>query len=321
MIYQTLKSHPQHREALKKLLESSFHYTNDFSVFEDFAPLFAANNHQNNHLLLNKENHLIGHCGAYQRQLKIRDKKFEITLLGGICIDTHYQGQGLFSDFFYHVINTYKDKTTLFLLWSDLSQLYNHFDFYEAGIQYQTGSESIHQNSPAGFTHIPHSNICTKLQKQIKSVFEQFKESHPDLLIMERTDRDWENYFNISSAKLYIQQNNKKELLSYFYASKGMDLQDIVHDYAFLPEQKKHFYHSLKKYRLWTPQKLFDTKDCETKLYLSFMKIGQHEQFSQLAQMISSTPEQQKDTKKDEGQLLSDIFSRTSFYIGGLESI
>src|SRR5690606_5085599 len=119
----TLAHNLDYKDELKSLLHQSFNYLPDFDVYIDFYPLFDNENTPNNHLLI-CDGRVIGHIGFLEKKLCFQAQEFPICLIGGIAIDSAFQGKGLFKKFFSPLIEKYREKSSLLILWSELQDIY-----------------------------------------------------------------------------------------------------------------------------------------------------------------------------------------------------
>ena len=127
-----------------------------------------------------------------------------IALLGGISVHKDFRGKGLFKRLMDHVICTYENKVSLFILWSDLKELYNKFNFYEAGLVFQTGDMNLSENKSIEvfFEKTKLSNLNQSEIQELRIIYESYSEEN--LTYIERGDKHWEILKNITSCDLYL---------------------------------------------------------------------------------------------------------------------
>ncbi|OUR93098.1 hypothetical protein A9Q84_21580 [Halobacteriovorax marinus] len=268
LIQTTLAKAPNFFNETLSLLEKSFNYPKHQNFLTDFYPLMAPINHDHCHILIDKDK-VVGHIGVKKRTLTYKDTSLEVVLLGGIAISENYQGQGNFSKFFTDILDRYKDKCGLMLLWSDLSALYNRYGFYEAGGVIQTGKKQLLKESlPIDWCETSFKQIDEKKFEQIKTLY-----ANQSRLTLKRDESLWSGIREISSAKLFYKEEDNK-IVSYVVMGKGNDLEGIIHELVATKETENDVIESFSDFKLWLPEKynsLFHKKEL---LYGAFLKIG-----------------------------------------------
>ncbi len=290
LLHTTLADAPEYRSKLKKLIETNFNYSNSNSLFDDFAPLFSKANSPNNHILIDKESkELIGHCGLWPRTIVIKDNKFPVVLIGGIAINQNYQGQGLFRKFFEDCLNPSQKSTSLYILWSDLSELYSKLGFYEVGIQDQLGLQKFNMATISKcFKQVSWRDLKDKEFRRIIQIHEQFTSNKEKLVYLERTPKIWNELKNISSTNLFLYYpENTNQFEGYFFINKGMDLPNIIHDYGCTPKYERDFFSLLSPYQVWSPAGLTQLSSYK-QFYTCFMGAGDSKQFQKLLNTLDS---------------------------------
>lgn len=265
----TLANSPELLEKTLKLIEEQFHYSNEHSFYSDFYPLMFQENHNNCHLLVDKDKNVIAHIGLCKRTLAKKQNSTKIYLIGGIAVDSAYQGQGIFKDFFHNIINEYEQKCSFFLLWSEKNFLYSKYDFHEFGCVIQTGSDSFNIDEKL-FTKTNIKKISKQDLKDIKSLYN----NNENYIHLVRTNRDWENIFQIKGADLYIKREEGR-ITNYFFVNKGADLKDIIHEINFLNNEE--LINSIKNLKLWLPEKHKQYISYEKELFLALIRVNVNE--------------------------------------------
>ena len=280
----SLFNHSHLLDETLKLIEESFNYfpLGKYHYIEDFYPLFSSSNRKGNHLLLDsKSSKVIGHIGVLKRFLLVNNHLIPIALIGGISIHPDFRKKGLFSVFFNHVLKYYQDQVAFMTLWSSETSLYSKFGFYEAGIQIQVG------NNPFELSQIDQSNfklIKTKIINVDETTLNTIKKIYQEYVLKKnyisvyRSDDDWASLSKISSSDLYLAMQ-KENIIGYFVVNKGMDLQNIIHEFACVIENEDLFFNSLSKFKFWVPyfQELFNSifnKYDSSFLFQASFKIG-----------------------------------------------
>lgn len=243
----TLANSPELFDKTIKLIESEFHYTKDNSFYKDFYPLMFQENHENCHLLVDEAKNVIAHIGLSKRKLAKKLISTNVYLIGGIAVDSAYQGQGIFKTFFKDIISEYEDRCSFFLLWSEKNILYSKHSFFEFGSVIETGQKEFN-NDISNFQKVKFSSL-TKLQlREVQALFERSN----NYLHFSRTNRDWENITHIKDADFYVHTQDG-QILNYFFVNKGADLKNIIHEVSFLNDEE--LINKFREYKLWLPEK------------------------------------------------------------------
>lgn len=220
-----LSEKPSCYEATKKLIEKSFHYKKPFSFEIDFAPLIDKSNHKNCFIMLDENENVLAHIGVKERFFTLNNKKFSVTLLGGIAVDEARRGEGIFQELFQDVLAEKRSDTALFLLWSDLEKLYNKFGFHLCGTQFELAGG----NEQSPFIKTIYSALNDDEKKQIRDLYQDsFTKTY---LTLVRDDHEWEMIAKITSADLFVQKHNGR-IQSYYFQNKGQDLPGIIYEYG-----------------------------------------------------------------------------------------
>ena len=214
----TLNKIQKKKDQLLRLIEESFNYKEGHSFEIDFAPLFTKKNEEHLYVLLDK-NTIIGHIGCLPKKLLYKDMSTDILMIGGICIHKEYRGKGLFKKLMNHVLENYSKKVSMFMLWGNEKELYEKYHFYFSGLLFQGKAEN---NNPR-FNKTTYSQVSTQIKDKIKNYYQKLSERY---WIIQRTDEDWKTIENITSAHLYL--NNDEN--TFFFKNKGLDLQGIVYE-------------------------------------------------------------------------------------------
>lgn len=271
-----LAKNPEYFDDVLDLIEREFHYPEDKSFEVDFYPLMNSSNFEHCHVLIDtQDNTVVGHIGVCLRNLQHQNTKSPIALIGGVCVESNYQGMGLFKHLIQHVIQHYQDKVALFLLWSDKSDLYRKMDFYEAGAYFQTGNKDFSSSLiPTTFIHKKLTQLNLSEKDQIKVIYSNF--ILKKFWSIERTNKDWENIFQMDSVDGFFRYH-EDNITDYFFAHKGHDLQGIIHEFG---TKDLNSYPSLlekiSEFKTWLPfQEASSVKDYPEVLYYSaHFKVG-----------------------------------------------
>lgn len=275
--HSSLAKHPEYYKDTLRLIETSLHY-NDKNHFDiDFYPLMNPNNFKNNHILIDSEKKVIAHIGFKERELIIEKKTFPVVLVGGICVDESRRGQGIFKRFFEDCLQSYIQKNSLILLWSDQSILYEKFGFYQAGSINQMGTDIFDFTSAPEFIE-KGSLDDNETFDEVKSIYKAGIQDK--CLCLVRNESHWNEIHEIKSTELYLIKR-AQITEGYFFKDKGEDLSGIIHEIAFR-DNAEYYLDRLKEYQIWIPEHKYNKYPGVKNLYTCFMKIGSHEHFKNL---------------------------------------
>ncbi|RLA65247.1 MAG: hypothetical protein DRQ88_02895 [Epsilonproteobacteria bacterium] len=262
----TLSSFPHLFKETYTLIENSLNYPQSESFSVDFYPIMNPQNFNNNHILFNHEtNEVMAHIGINFREIINGDHKLSVALIGGVAVKEAYRGQGLLNKLLNNLLKKYEQKVALFILWSDLIELYKKFGFYPAGCFLDSKSEGL----------VPTKFIKTKFNALDSHDLDRVKGIYSDVLChkyftFKRSNDDWEKIKKINSTDLYLSRDEKGEIENYFCMNKGGDLKGVVHEIGYLKNGHQKVLNDLKSLRLWTPT-LGAVGDLK---YLGLFKIG-----------------------------------------------
>jgi predicted N-acetyltransferase YhbS len=220
-----LSEKPSCLEATLKLIEKSFQYKKPNSFEIDFAPLIDKSNHKNCFIMIDENENVLAHIGVKERFFTLNNKKFAVTLIGGIAVDEARRGEGIFQELFQDVLAEKRSDTALFLLWSDLEKLYNKYGFHLCGTQF----ELTNGNEQSSFVKTTYAALVEDERKQIRDLYDSsFAKTY---ITLERSTYEWEMISKITSADLYVQKHNGR-IQSYYFQNKGQDLPGIIYEYG-----------------------------------------------------------------------------------------
>ncbi len=212
-------------EKTLRLIEKSFHYKDPYSFKIDFAPLVDTSNHHNCFIMIDENENVIAHIGAKEHFLTLNNVKYSIILLGGIAVDESRRGEGRFQTLFQDVLAEKRSDTTFFLLWSDQEKLYNKFGFHLCGTQIEIEKEK--KISP--FLKTTFAGLTDREKVEIKDLYKNsFAKTY---LTIERSESDWKQIEQITSACLFLRKENDM-IVDYYFMNKGQDLPGIIYEYG-----------------------------------------------------------------------------------------
>ena len=204
----TLSDNPEYYEETIKLIEEEFHYDQENHFEKDFAPLMDPLNFENCFLYIDRDsNKVVAHLAVSLRTLIKGEAEMPVALIGGIVTHKHYRNKSLFKNLMNHVILNYKNKVGLFILWSDLENLYEKFHFYRTGGLIETGHKSLNSSDrPIGFEKTKFSLLSEKDFEAIKNLYISFNQSY--FFTVKRDDRDWSTIKDMTTVDLFIKRNS-----------------------------------------------------------------------------------------------------------------
>ncbi|MCK5884788.1 MAG: GNAT family N-acetyltransferase [Bacteriovoracaceae bacterium] len=275
----TLEEAPDRLDETVALIENGFNYPEGQNFVVDFAPLINESNFQNNHIIIDfTKNIIVGHIGVVLRRLGNKNIQMRVALIGGVVTHKDYQQMGLFSHLMKYVMKEYHEDSGLFLLWSDLPELYKKYSFFPAGGQVQLGTRDLDNELEKHFEKTKLFLLSDKERIQIKEIYN--KETAHSYTTLVRTEIDWSAISRITSADLYIKRDDEGIISSYFFANKGHDLANIIHEVGFKSNFKNWTMDLLQEYKLWLPEQeklFFNTNKT---IYMAMIKIGEVAEFN-----------------------------------------
>lgn len=210
MNIRTLENSPERLQDCLTLIEKSFEYDSNFSFKEDFNLLINKPNYKNC-FFIEQENKVTATVFTLPRVLEYKSHKLPVLFIGGISVDQEVQGQGLFRELFETVI-TLSGSYALFFLWSDMSNLYEKFNFYEFGEICE--KESSKNEEIQNLSH-----------EEFLKIEEEYIKLSQEFVLPHRSFEDWQLLWNTKSIKKVTDQSG-----NILFINKGMDLQGIIHE-------------------------------------------------------------------------------------------
>lgn len=254
-IMTNLEESPQFFEQSIDLIERSFQYEQKYSYKDDFSILYSKKNRKNCFLLIEHEQVIATAC-SLPRILSNQIFETPVCFIGGLSSHESIRGKGIFKKFFQNIIKILENDFSLFMLWSQLSEFYEKFNFYEAGCLYEYSSLKENQLKKlvkADFLSIEDKEHIKKL----------FLKSYSDCFVPKRDVEDWKILFSHKSIDIYLEKING-EVINYCLANKGMDLKRIIHESSKILSNKD------SEFKVWSPH----YSASAIKKYLSFIKIN-----------------------------------------------
>ena len=258
----TLKENPQLFDKTLSLIEKSFLYQAPFTFKEDFSPLISAENHHNCFIVIDENENVLAHVGARDSFITIDNKKFPVTMLGGIAVDEKFRGEGHFQNLFQDVLAEKRSDTAFFLLWSDLEKLYNKYSFHLCGHQFEVEKSST-KNS---FIQTKFQLLSADERKNIIALYENsFSKA---FVTLSRSDKEWNELAGVMSADLYIKKTSEI-ITDYFFMNKGQDLPGVIYEYGSERELAKLIPEISGYGKLWMGSELSPTDQLHYQFFMA----------------------------------------------------
>ena len=245
----SLSQYPHKRDEFIKLVEKSFGYEKPFQFSIDFYPLVCKKNSHNCSMFLDSQQQVIATCAAKKRWI-YKDHHMPIYFLGAISVSENFRHKGLGKDI---VSQTLKklDEVAWYGLWSEKKGFFNALGFDDYGEQFFL---------PEGYLTSHHSEITLhqssldKISQEQKLLWkEYYLELEKKFITLLRSDEDWREIYQISSAH-FIEIFKGNSSIGYAVAHKGMDLQNVVHEFYVQPKFELSAMEELnQKFSLWLP--------------------------------------------------------------------
>lgn len=279
----SLEKNPEYYDDVISLIEDEFHYEHNHKYEIDFAPLVNPNNIENCLIFIDKNNReLAAHLGFVKRNFIFNQKELPVILIGGIATKKKYQGNKLFSELISHCFKN-NQHAGLFLLWSEISGLYEKFGFTRTGAIIETGKNVItDENIPTGYYKTKFNQLSGAEYLAIQKLYSQRIENK--LFTIKRAAKDWDCIQQMTSVDLYIKKNELNEIIAYFCYGKGNDLKQVIHE--FVATDFKSEIKLLETYKLWLTENHKNEYPNHQLQYNAFFKIGSIEK---LNHFISTT--------------------------------
>lgn len=285
----TLSSNPEYFEDVIKLIEEEFHYSSDNQYEKDFAPLVNPLNFENCYLYIDREsNTLAAHLAVCLRTMIKDEAEIKVALIGGIVTNKKYRGKNLFKNLMDYSLAQYQDKVALFILWSDLENLYEKFNFYRTGGLIETGVRNFSSSErPGGYEKTKFSSLSEKDFEAITNLYKNFNEKY--FFTMKRDNKDWSIIREMSSIDLYIKKNSMGSIEKYFCINKGRDLTNIIHEISCLNQNEyTQLISDLETYKIWLPETEESKLSSREIFYTAFIKLGNITLLNKFLAKISS---------------------------------
>jgi predicted acetyltransferase len=283
----TLSEHPEYFEEVIALIEKEFHYSSTNSYAQDFALLMDPLNFENCYLYVNLEtNNVVSHLAVCPRVMIKNNHQLKVAFVGGIATVAEFRGRDLFKNLMNHALKEHSRDSGLFILWSELTGLYEKFSFHLSGGLIETGDAVFSQSDrPIGFTKTSFHNLTNKEFESIQNLYEQFNQKY--FFTVVRTEREWSIIKNMTSVDLYLKRNEHGLIEQYFCINKGRDLTNIIHEVGCLPEQYQSLMKTMQKFKTWLPESEISLSSNKDIFFTAFIKLGNLERLKEFLGFVS----------------------------------
>jgi hypothetical protein len=196
-----------------------------------------------------------------------------VALIGGIATSADYRGRDLFKNLMNHALQIHSTECGLFILWSEITGLYEKFSFHLSGGLIETGHTVFSASDrPIGFTKTNFKDLSAKDFDNIQKIYKEFNQKYFFTVI--REEKEWSIIKNMNSIDVYIKRNEAGNIEQYFCVNKGHDLTNIIHEVGCLPDQYLSMMKSLQKYKTWLPESELSLSPNKDIFFTAFMRLG-----------------------------------------------
>lgn len=283
----TLSHNPEYFEEVLSLIEEEFHYKAGHSFEKDFAPLMAPLNFEHCYLYIDRTtNKVAAHLAICQRFLVKNESVMKVALIGGIATHKNFRRRHLFKSLMEHALEVNREFG-LFILWSDLENIYEKFNFHRTGGLIETGTRFFSASErPNGYEKSKFSSLSDDEFNSLVEIYSNFNEKK--FFTVKREEKDWSIIREMNSIDLYVRKNLHGKISRYFCVNKGRDLTNIIHEVGALDNNEyTGLLKDVETYKLWMPE----TEGCHFKsndiFYTAFFKIGSIEELNRFLDKAS----------------------------------
>lgn len=284
----TLSKNPEYFDEVISLIEREFHYSGDLSYSKDFALLMDTLNFENCYLYVDDEtNKVVSHLAVSPRIMIKNNSLLNVALIGGIATVKEFRGRDLFKGLMNHALAIHSAHCGLFILWSEITGLYEKFSFHLSGGLIETGHAVFSTNDrPIGFIKTTFQDLSMKDLEAIKEIYSNFNQKYFFTVI--REEKEWSIIKNMNSIDLYLKKNQEGEIEQYFCVNKGRDLTNIIHEVGCHPDQYMNMMKALQKFKTWLPESELLLSTSKEIFFTAFIRLGNFELLKGFLNNVSS---------------------------------
>lgn len=284
----SLSDNPEYFEEVIHLIEEEFHYNKDHHYEVDFAPLMNPLNFENCYLFIDdKTNTVAAHLAVCERLIVKDQSTLKVAFIGGIVTHKNYRHQQLFRKLMEHALEKHS-SCGLFILWSDLENIYEKFAFHRTGGLVETGKRSFSASErPSGYEKNKFSTLSEKDFQRIVSIYSSSIEKK--FFTVKRENKDWSIIRELESIDLYVKRNLSGEIIRYFCVNKGHDLNNVIHEIGAVDSNElDRLINDLESYKLWLPEIQSNRFKNSDIYYTAFFRLGQAEVLNDFFSKVTS---------------------------------
>lgn len=308
----TLSENPEYFNEVITLIEREFHYDSSMSYEKDFALLMDPLNFENCYIYIDQEtNTVVSHLAVCPRVMVKNNSSLKVAFIGGIATVKEFRGRDLFTSLMNHAILKHSKECGLFILWSEITGLYEKFSFHLSGGLIETGHAILSANDkPVGFSKTTFKDLSDIDFKTLRNIYAQFNEKYFFTVI--REEKEWSVIKEMSSIDLYIKKNSEGIIEQYFCLNKGRDLTNIIHEIGCVPHQYLSLIKTLQKYRTWLPESELSISSNKDIFFTAFIKLGD---FEKLQSFLKSICNDELELYAMTGDLISFRFNNNEYQV------
>lgn len=298
----TLSENPEYFEEVISLIEKEFHYKSNQSFARDFALLMDPLNFENCFLYVDPQtNKVVSHLAICPRMMIKNNHTMNVAFIGGIATAVEYRGRDLFKSLMNHALSLHSKDCGLFILWSEITGLYEKFSFHLSGGLIETGHAVFTVNDrPMGFNKTSFKELNAKDFDSIQKIYREFNQKY--FFTVVREEKEWSIIKEMDSLDLYTKRNADGVIEQYFCVNKGRDLTNIIHEVGCLPDQYLQLMKSLQKFRTWLPESELSLSSNSDIFFTAFMRLGN---FQVLKEFLRAVSENELELYEMTGDLIS----------------
>lgn len=284
----TLSENPEYFDEVIALIEREFHYSSDQSYAQDFSLLMNPLNFENCYLFIDPAtNRVVSHLAVCPRVMIKDQSEIKVAFIGAIATVKEYRGKELFKNLMNHALTEHSKECGFFILWSEITGLYEKFSFYLSGGLIETGHSVFNSNDRVpGFQKTTFKELSFKDFESIQNLHSQFNQRY--FFTVKREEKEWSIIKDMTSIDLYIRKNEDGAIEQYFCVNKGRDLSNIIHEVGCLPEQYLAMMKNLQKFRTWLPESELSLATNKDIFFSAFVRLGNFEILKSFLKKISS---------------------------------
>lgn len=284
----TLSKNPEYFDEVIALIEREFHYSSDLSYAKDFALLMDTLNFENCYLYVDDEtNKVVSHLAVCPRIMIKNNSSLNVALIGGIATVKEYRGRDLFKGLMNHALSIHSADCGLFILWSEITGLYEKFSFHLSGGLIETGHAVFSNNDrPIGFNKTTFKDLSMKDFEAIQNIYSNFNQKY--FFTVVREEKEWSIIKDMDSIDLYLKKNSDGEIEQYFCVNKGRDLTNIIHEIGCRPDQYLALMKALQRFKTWLPESELSLSSNKEIFFTAFIRLGNFQLLKDFLKEVSS---------------------------------